>query len=140
MLVFDVRERLDAPPEIAWKHLVDWENAHRWMPGVESLHAEGDSGVGTRLVFVTRGKERTSTITGFEPGRTVALESKQGSVAATYRYTIEPSASAGSEIRLSVALDVRGPLRLIAPVIKHAIRKSDQVQLTRFREWLEQRA
>lgn len=139
MLVFDVREPLDVTPEVAWKHLLDWDSAARWMPGVEALRAEGETAVGTRLVFVARGRERTSTVTAFDPGRAVTLESVQGGVIARYHYAVEPSNSGGAALRLRVECDVRGPLRLIAPMITAAIRRSDGVQPARFRAWVERR-
>ena len=137
MLVFDVGERLDVSPELVWKHLVDWESASQWMPGVDALHAAGEPAVGTRIVFVARGKQRTSTITALQPGRALTLESVQGGVTAAYHYVIEPSDSGGALIRLTVTCDVRGPMRLIAPIIRSAIRNADQAQLTRFREFID---
>lgn len=139
MLVFDASERLAVSPELAWEHLVDWDSAAQWMPGVDSLHAAGETTVGTQLVFVARGKERSSTITACEPGRSVTLESAQGGVTATYHYAIEPSDSAGARMRLIVTCVVRGPVRLIAPIITSAIRKSDGAQPVRFREWVQRR-
>lgn len=40
--------------------LVDWDDAARWMSGVEGLGAHGPTAVGTELVFTTRGKQRTT--------------------------------------------------------------------------------
>ncbi|MDQ3452780.1 MAG: SRPBCC family protein [Actinomycetota bacterium] len=137
VLVFDVHERLELSPELAWKSLIDWENAPQWMPGVAALRAAAEPAVGAHIVFVARGKERTSTITALEPGRAITMESAQGGVTAAYHYVIEPSDPGAAEIRLRVDCDVRGPMRLIAPIIRSAIRKADQAQLVRFREWVE---
>jgi carbon monoxide dehydrogenase subunit G len=139
-LVVDVSERIDVAPVLAWKHLIDWRNAAQWLPGVETIQSAEAPAVGSRIVFVARGKERSSTITALEPGRAVTLESTQGGVTATYRYTIEPSDPAGAVLRLRIECDVRGPLRLIAPVIRSAIRKTDGAQPSRFRAWVERAA
>jgi len=61
------------------------------MSGTESLAADGESEPGTILSFRSRGQDRESTITEWDPGRAVTLESTQGGVTATYRYRCEPT-------------------------------------------------
>ena len=55
--------------------LIDWDNAHRWMPGIDKLHANGPTEVGTTLSFHARGKDRPSEIIALEPGRRLVLRS-----------------------------------------------------------------
>jgi uncharacterized protein YndB with AHSA1/START domain len=124
---FRVTRTVARPAEQVWAALTDWDGAARWLK-VDRIHAEGPTAVGTRLVVTTRGRDRASEITELEPGRSITLRSVQGGVTADYRYTLEPD---GDGTRLTLVADVttRGPWRLLAPVIRTAIRRADAGQL-----------
>jgi carbon monoxide dehydrogenase subunit G len=117
--------------DAVWARLVDWDGAARWMPGVDALRARGPTAVGTTIVFTTRGKERTARIAALESGRSVTLRSSQGGVTADYVYTC---ARRGEGTRVSLIADCRmtGPVRLLGPVIRSAIRRADSGQLDAF--------
>ncbi|MFD4421261.1 SRPBCC family protein [Agromyces sp. NPDC058484] len=136
---FTDEQTIDAAPDAVWTALTDWDGARHWMPGVESMRADGPLVVGTVLHFVARGKERTSTITAIEPGLAVTMRSAVGGVTADYAYTIEPSHTdaAGSRVRLDAAVGTRGVMTLLAPVIRSAIAREDGAQLTRLKAWVE---
>jgi uncharacterized protein YndB with AHSA1/START domain len=120
---------IDRPADDVWRQLTDWDSAAGWL-GVDAISASGPTAPGTVLTFHTRGKEHTSTITAVEPGRSVVLRSVQGGVTADYRYAVEP---AGTGSRVTVDADVRtsGAMRLLGPVIRAAIRRTDRDQLDR---------
>ena len=65
----------------------------------------------------------------------MVLRSVQGSVTADYRYAVEP-AGAGSRLTLDADVRTRGVVRLLAPVIRAAIRMADRSQLDRLSEAL----
>ena len=65
----DVRQRIDRPVDEVWAAPIDWDNAHRWMPGTDELHANGPTEVGPMLSFHARGKDRPSEVVALEPGR-----------------------------------------------------------------------
>jgi uncharacterized protein YndB with AHSA1/START domain len=65
---FSVSQRIDRPVEEVWSRLTDWEAAPGWMPGVESMSADGPIEVGTNLTFRARGKDCPSEITAVTPG------------------------------------------------------------------------
>ena len=44
-----VEEEIRRPAGEVWEALTDWENAHRWMPGIEAMSAEGETAEGTKL-------------------------------------------------------------------------------------------
>jgi carbon monoxide dehydrogenase subunit G len=115
------------PTQHVWGHLTDWDRAAGWL-GVDSIRAEGPTAVGTRLRFVTRGKERTSEITALDPGRSITLRSVQGGVTADYTYTVEP-AHPGTEIALTADVRTRGAWALAGPALRAAIRRSDVRQV-----------
>ena len=61
-----------------WAALTDWPNAHRWMPGIDTIAADGQTAEGTRLTFRARGKDRSSTIVRCVTGQSIVLRSGQG--------------------------------------------------------------
>ena len=123
------------PVEQVWRQLTDWNRAADWL-GVDSIRAESDTDVGTKLRFITRGKERTSEITALDPGRSLTLRSQQGGVTADYTYTVEP-ATTGSRVTLTADVRTRGAWTLAGPAIRAAIRRSDAGQVEALDRTLE---
>lgn len=121
---FAVHVSVPLPIDEVWERLTRWSEAHRWMPGISSLRSEGPTGVGTRLVFGARGREREAVISRWVPGREVAVRSVQGPVTADYRYTCTP----GDEV-------TNWSARPLAPVIRLAVRRADRHQLQSFLAW-----
>lgn len=128
---FRAETTIDRPVDEVWARLVDWDGATRWMSGVDAMRAEGPTAVGTELVFTTRGKQRSSKIAALDPGRSITLRSIQGGVTADYVYVCAPD---GNRTRVSLVADCQmtGPVRLLGPVIRSAIRKADGGQLDAF--------
>jgi carbon monoxide dehydrogenase subunit G len=129
--VFTAETTIDRPVEAVWARLIDWDTAARWMSGVDTLHAMGPTATGTTLVFTTRGKERIGQIAALDPGRSITLRSVQGGVTADYVYTCARH-SAGTRVRLVAGCTMTGPVRLLSPMIRAAIRKADSGQLNAF--------
>ena len=125
--VFTAETRINRPAEEVWKRLTDWESAPRWMPGVTAMRADGPSA----LLVTARGKERRSEIVALDPGRTITLRSVQGGVTADYRYTCAADGD-GTVVRLVADCRMTGPIRLLGPVIRSAIRRADGGQLQSF--------
>ena len=129
--VFTAQTTIDHPVDAVWARLIDWDAAARWMPGVDAMRVDGPIATGTALVFTTRGKQRTGQIAALDPGRSITLRSIQGGVIADYVYAC---ARHGENTRVSLVADCRitGPVRLLAPVIRSAIRRADSRQLNAF--------
>lgn len=119
------------PAGPVWDRLVDWGSATQWMPGVDALRAEGPVAAGTALVFTARGKERRGSIVAVEPGRSVTLRSIQGGVTADYTYECVDHGQ-GTRVSLIADCSITDPLRLLGPLIRFAIRRSDGGQLDAF--------
>ena len=115
------------PVDQVWRQLTDWNRAAGWL-GVDSIRAEGPTAVGTTLLFISRGKERTSEIAALDSGRSITLRSRQGGVTAEYTYTVEP-AHPGSRVTLTADVRTRGAWTLAGPAIRAAIRRSDVRQV-----------
>ncbi len=129
---FRAETTIDRPVNEVWARLVDWDDAARWMSGVERLRAQGPTAVGTELIFTTRGKQRSSQIAALDPGRSITLRSTQGGVTADYAYECAPNGSSGTRVSLTADCEMTGPVRLLGPLIRSAIRKADGGQLDAF--------
>lgn len=129
--VFAVETTIDRPVQEVWARLTDWPRAAEWMPGVESVRVDGDL-----LTVHARGKDRTSRITAYEPGRSVTLTSVQGGVRADYAYTCEPSGT-GTRVSLHADCVTSGAWKLVGPMIRAAIRRADSGQLKSFKQAVE---
>ncbi len=136
---FSVVEEIPRPAELVWAALTDWENAHRWMPGVDEMTTDGETKAGTKLTFRARGSERTSTIVSCDPGRSVVLRSVQGGVTADYSYEIQALGGNSSRVSLVADCQISGRfLPLASPLLRIAIRISDGKQLRLLKALIEE--
>ena len=132
-----VEEEIQLPASEAWERLTDWENAHRWMPGIDGMVADGETAEGTKLVFHARGSERSSTIVHCDAGASIVLRSVQGGVTADYRYEVHDIDGRSSRVTLVADCHVTGLWRIVSPVLRIAIRMADGKQLRRFKAMVE---
>ncbi|MDQ0372824.1 SRPBCC family protein [Cellulomonas humilata] len=130
----DTTTSIAAPPDAVWAALTDWSLASRWMPGVTAM--SGPVSPGAVVTFTVRGKDRTAVIDALDAPRTLALLSRSGPVTALYTYTLTGTA-AGTDLHLLADVEVRGPLSLIARVIRRSIAKEDGVQPENLRAVVE---
>lgn len=128
---FTARTTVGHPVGAVWERLVDWDTADRWMPGVDAVRAQGPLAVGSTIAFTARGKERVATVAALEPGRRVTLRSVQGGVTADYTYECVAH-DGGTRVDLVADCSMRGPVRLLGPVIRYAVRRADGSQLAAF--------
>ena len=137
-VAFTARTTIARPADQVWNALVDWDNAHHWMGGVEWLRADGPTEVGTGLTFRSRGKDRPSTITDVVPGRSLVLRSQQGGVTADYHYRIDPVDEATTEVELTADCATGGAAwRIVGPLLRAAMRRADSDQLDSFKNHVE---
>jgi carbon monoxide dehydrogenase subunit G len=135
---FAVEEMIDRPAAEVWEALTDWSNAHRWMPGVDRMEAQGETAEGTEIRFQARNAERASVIARCETGRSIVLRSVQGGVTADYTYELHPAGDGATRVTLVAECRFRGLLLLLmSPLIRHAIRRADSIQLERLKEVVE---
>ena len=78
------------PINEVWTYIADFRNAKDWM-GVDNLkQIDGKQlSKGSELTFVSRGAERTSVITDWNPPHIMELSSTQGGVTAKYIYQLK---------------------------------------------------
>ena len=136
---FLVEEVIQRPAPQVWEALTDWSNAHRWMPGIDEMTAEGDAAEGTRLTFRARGADRSSTIVQCDVGRSMVLRSVQGGVTADYAYEVHELGEGSARVTLVAICQFTGLWRsLVSPLLRIAVRLSDGKQLRLFKAMVEE--
>jgi len=135
---FSVKEHIPANPEQVWAYLTDFDNAQKWMPGIDrmALPVGQILETGSVLTFNARGKDRETRVTALEKGKRLALTSKQGGVTATYEYLLAPVPD-GAEITLNARCKATGFWKLLHPVIVIAMKKADSPQLVNLKALIE---
>ena len=135
---FAVDEVIQRPAPQVWEALTDWTNAHRWMPGIEGITAEGETAEGTKLTFRARGADRTSTIVQCDVGRLIVLRSVQGGVTADYTYEVHEQGEGSARVTLVANCQITGLWwSLVSPLLRIAIRFSDGKQLRLLKAMVE---
>ena len=133
-----VEEVIQKPAAQVWEALTDWKNAHKWMPGIEGMAAEGETAAGTKLTFNARGADRSSEIVHCDAGKSIVLRSIQGGVTADYRYEIHDVDGRSTRVTLVADCKVTGLLlRVVSPLLRIAIRFSDGKQLKLLKAMIE---
>ena len=135
---FAVEEAIQRPAPQVWQALTDWTNAHRWMPGIDGITAEGETATGTKLTFRARGADRPSTIVHCDVGRSIVLRSVQGGVTADYRYEIHELDERSARVTLVADCQSAGLWwSVVSPLLRIAIRFSDGKQLRLLKAMVE---
>ncbi len=129
-MIFSVEETIEAPVGVVWRHLTDPAIMTAWMSGIEDMRLR-DGGVlalGSELVFTARGAKRSTKVVEFIPEQSISLQSVQGPVTATYRYTVAPEGTA-TRVTLQADCAARGLAKLFMPLLRPLIRRTDGGQL-----------
>ncbi len=117
--------------------LTDWGNASRWMPGIDGMAADEETVAGTKLMFRAGGGERSIEIVHCDAGTSIVLRSVQGGVTADYRYEIHDIDGGSTRVTLVADCHITGLWRIVAPLLRIAIRASDGKQLRLLKAMLE---
>lgn len=127
---------IDSRLESVWNYFVNLEeNATKWMNGIPSMEKETPGVIkeGTNFVFQARGKEHSTTISEFDPMKKIMLTSIQGSFQADYLYIFTNQGNS-TKIALIAKCKAKGASKILSPLIKMAIKKSDSGQLANFKK------
>ncbi len=129
------------PSDEVFKRVADFSTTEQWDPGVveaEKLTADGiDIGARFRIVarFMGRNSELVYEITEFEPGRRVVLRGENSTVLSVDEIIVEPN-GAGSTVKYSADLTLKGPLKLLDPLLGKAFDGIAEKALAGLRDWL----
>ena len=121
-----LREELEVerPIEDVFDLVGDFANTKDWDPGVEESEkiTDGPIGVGTRYrvvaVFGGRRLPIEYRVTGWDPPRRVTLEGLGSTFRGIDAIGFEPTSSGGTRITYEADLRLRGPLRLVEPLMR----------------------
>ena len=133
---FTTTVTIERPVHEVWQLLTDWQQAPRWMAGIEGCSAPEGLAVGKTLRFTARGAERQSVVRDVVDQRKLVLESTQGAVVATYTYSCEPR-GAGTALTLHAVCRARGPMTLLMPLIRYLMKRVDGGQPAALKRLLE---
>jgi carbon monoxide dehydrogenase subunit G len=117
----------NAAPETVFAYLSDFTHTNEWDPG--TVHTElvsGDGGVGTKYhnvsKFMGRETELTYEVVQHQPDYRFALRGENSSVIAHDTMEISRSGE-GSTVTYTADFDFKGIGKLVAPLLKPALKK-----------------
>ena len=116
-----------APPATVFAYLSDFTNTNEWDPGtVRTERVSGDGGVGTTYhntsSFMGRETELTYEVVQHQPDSRFALRGENSSVVANDTMEIAP-AGEGSRVTYTADFEFKGIGKLVAPLLKPALKK-----------------
>jgi carbon monoxide dehydrogenase subunit G len=116
-----------AAPAVVFAYLSDFTHTNEWDPG--TVHTEltsGDGGVGTKYhnvsKFMGRETELTYEVVQHQPDYRFALRGENSSVIANDTMEISRS-GAGSTVTYTADFEFKGIGKLVAPLLKPALKK-----------------
>jgi carbon monoxide dehydrogenase subunit G len=114
-----------APIEVAFAELSDQRNEKRWSPSMEyvELLTPEPIGVGSKLrAKWARSPEAEVTYVEFQRPILWVTRSTTKMMDVTVRLELTPEGT-GSRLLSTWTIDPRGPMRLLAPILKHVFNK-----------------
>ena len=129
-----------AAPAAVFAYLSDFTTTNEWDPGtVHTERVSGDGGVGTTYrntsSFMGRETELTYEVVQHQPDSRFALRGENSSVVANDTMEIAPL-GAGSKVTYTADFEFKGVGKLVAPLLKPALKKLGDEAETGLREAL----
>jgi uncharacterized protein YndB with AHSA1/START domain len=129
------------PPAEVFSYVADVRNDSTWHTDVLEVHSSTDV-VGIGTVFDVKVKpsmgvsEGTMTVSRFESGKLIEFQGRMGKMAPTVTNICEPEAQ-GTRVTRGVELEPPGFMRVMTPLIKRMIGKSNDGFLANLKRLLE---
>jgi len=129
------------PPAEVFSYIADVRNDPSWHTDVLEVSSSTDA-VGMGTVFNVRVKpsmgvsEGTMTVSRFEPGRLIEFQGRMGKMAPLVTNICEQEAE-GTRVTRRVELEPPGAMRVMSPMIKRMIAKSNDGFLANLKKLLE---
>jgi uncharacterized protein YndB with AHSA1/START domain len=119
---------LPRPTEEVFAYLQDFTNTEEWDPGtVRTTRESGEGGVGTRYhnvsKFLGRETELTYVVEEAVPHRRLRLRGENGTVISSDTMTLAPADDGGTELTYRAEFTFKGASRLVAPLLRPALRR-----------------
>ncbi|MDQ2873444.1 MAG: SRPBCC family protein [Actinomycetota bacterium] len=115
---------VDKPLDAVFGYLSDFTTTTEWDPGtVVTVNRQGDGGVGTTYLniskFLGRETQLPYIVRDFIPGQRVQLRGENKTVIAVDTITFK-TVNGATEVTYTAELTLKGPSRLLAPLIRAA--------------------
>lgn len=129
------------PPAEVFSYIADIRNDPSWHTDVLEVSSSTDV-VGPGTVFNVKVKpsmgvsEGTMTVSRFEPGKLIEFQGRMGKMAPTVTNICEPETQ-GTRVTRRVELEPLGFMRVMTPLIKRMIAKSNDGFLANLKRLLE---
>jgi carbon monoxide dehydrogenase subunit G len=132
---------IERPPAEVLNYMADIRNDPSWHTDVLEVQSSTDA-VEVGTVFTVKLKpsmgvsEGTMTVARLEPGRLVEFHGRVGKMAPTVTNIAEPEGQ-GARVTRRVEMDPPGAMRLMTPLMKRMIGKSNEGFLANLKRVLE---
>jgi carbon monoxide dehydrogenase subunit G len=129
------------PPNEVFDYISDIRNDPTWHTDVLQVSSSTD-GVGMGTVFNVKVKpsmgvsEGTMTVSKLEPGRLIEFQGRMGRMSPTVTNMCEPDGH-GTFVTRRVEMELSGVMRLMAPMARSKIGKSNEGFLANLKRLLE---
>jgi len=129
------------PPAEVFGYIADVRNDPSWHTDVLEVRSSTEV-VGQGTVFNVKVKpsmgvsEGTMTVSRFEPGKLIEFQGRMGKMDPTVTNICEPEAQ-GTRVTRRVELEPSGAMRVMSPLIKRMIAKSNDGFLVNLKRLLE---
>ncbi len=143
MISIESRIEFERPAGEVFAFVADQTNAPQWQDGLAEVRrvTDGPIGVGTEHVFVRRfaGRriESRNRFTRFEPGRFVEFEIPEGRLTGTASYRVDPIASGACRLTSRMDFRIRGPLKVVSPLLARLLARDSRTDETTLKALLE---
>ena len=140
MFAFQESLEFDVPASAVWPYLVAFEQVPLWEHGVLEVRqvTPHPVGIGTRVtarrVYAGRETRLEGPVVEFVDGRSATIALSGGPhVESRVTYEVEPTASGRSRVTYRATGQLRGPLRLLDPILPAVGRAEARKNLVRLR-------
>lgn len=129
------------PPAEVFSYIADVRNDPTWHTDVLEVRSSSDV-VGMGTVFTVKVKpsmgvsEGTMTVSRFEPGKLIEFHGRMGKMEPTVTNICEPVAQ-GTRVTRRVEIEPSGIMRVMTPLMKRMIAKSNDGFLANLKRLLE---
>lgn len=134
--------RIERPVGDVYAYATTVATLPEWLGAVRAVEqlTDGPLSVGTRIratgTMMGRRLVTLVEVTGLEPDRTFAFTGVTGPFTAHNRYTFE-SVGGGTRVTDTAESELKGPLRLIDPLLGRMMRRQFEVNLAALKDRLE---
>lgn len=134
---------IDRPPAAVAAYAADPTNAPHWYVNIDRVDWQTDPPIrlGARMTFVARFLGRTLTytyeVTAYTPGERLVMRTAQGPFPMETTYTWAATPDGGTHMTLRNRGEPAGFGKLMAPMMKRAMRRATQKDLERLKAILE---